>query len=97
MWRSNRPVDCSNKGLRLERHISESATLRTKWARAHLMREICLSGSTSGMWRRSQGSSIETPLSERCGNSRDAPTATAPHLDSTHLLGVARARLLLRA
>ena len=40
MWRSNQPVHCSNRDLRLERHISESATLRTKWARAHLVREI---------------------------------------------------------
>ena len=41
------------------------------------VRENRLLGSKSGMWKRSYGSSIETPLSERCGNSRDEPTATA--------------------
>jgi hypothetical protein len=35
------------------------------------------------MWKRNNGLSIEAPLSERCGNSCDTPTVTAPHLDST--------------
>jgi len=48
MWRSNQPVHCSNRDLRLERHISESATLRNKWARAHLLREIRTAGSDWG-------------------------------------------------
>jgi hypothetical protein len=48
------------------------------------MHEICLSSSTSGMWKRSHGSSIETPPIERGGNSREEPNTTAPHLDSTH-------------
>jgi hypothetical protein len=42
---------------------------RIKWALAHLMVEICLSGSMSGMWKRSYGSSIEAPPTERGGNS----------------------------
>ena len=47
------------------------------------MREIRLLGSISGMWKRSYGSSIETPPDERGGHSCDEPTATAPHLDFT--------------
>src|ERR1700678_1555047 len=52
-----------------------------KWPRAHLMREMRPLGSISGMWKRSYGSSIETPPDERGGHCCDAPTATAPHLD----------------
>jgi hypothetical protein len=47
------------------------------------LREIRLLGSISGMWKRSYGSSIETPPDERGGYSCDEPTATAPHLDFT--------------
>jgi len=38
-----------------QRHISAGATLRTKCGAPHFMREICLSGSMRGVWRRSQG------------------------------------------
>jgi hypothetical protein len=76
MWRSDQPVRCSNKDLRRERHITESATLRIRFL-------PCVRGAKTRIRTRMEHSEFARPCPNASGVGRTRAPATARPIPSS--------------